>query len=273
MMKLWETKNGDGSSESANWILVNTKRCPKCEKRIDKNGGCNHMSCPCGHQFCWICMKNWKGHKGCNAYIEEKDGKMELVKKELDKYIHHYARYKAHERAQTFAETQLKEGADEVRVLQYLEENAGTSWREVDFLRMANRQLVECRRVMKFTYVFAYYMKDKAIITDSWMDLNMDGDPKRELGTKLFGVLDNCSWKKQKHKHVDRNSSRNEEEVAKRQKEQFEEHQNMLEQFTEELSQMVELPVAQIDRNEVINKTKFVKQYLKNILLYVEEQF
>jgi ariadne-1 len=44
-------------SETANWILANTKKCPKCAARIEKNQGCNHMSCKlCKYEFCWICM-------------------------------------------------------------------------------------------------------------------------------------------------------------------------------------------------------------------------
>lgn len=37
-------------SETANWILANTKSCPKCVSRIEKNKGCNHMTCSkCRH--------------------------------------------------------------------------------------------------------------------------------------------------------------------------------------------------------------------------------
>lgn len=32
------------------------KRCPGCRKFIEKNGGCNHMKCICGMQFCWRCL-------------------------------------------------------------------------------------------------------------------------------------------------------------------------------------------------------------------------
>jgi len=40
------------------------KECPKCSVRIEKNGGCNHMTCrPCGHEFCWICTGVYtRGH-------------------------------------------------------------------------------------------------------------------------------------------------------------------------------------------------------------------
>jgi hypothetical protein len=39
------------------------KRCPKCTKVIQKSGGCDHMIClgGCGHQFCWLCLAEWKG--------------------------------------------------------------------------------------------------------------------------------------------------------------------------------------------------------------------
>lgn len=39
-------------SETANWILVNTKKCPKCQTRIEKNQGCNHITCTKVRCFC-----------------------------------------------------------------------------------------------------------------------------------------------------------------------------------------------------------------------------
>ena len=65
-LERWNEKCRD-ESESANWILANTKSCPNCNTRIEKNQGCNHMTCrQCRHEFCWICMGKWCGHSGCN---------------------------------------------------------------------------------------------------------------------------------------------------------------------------------------------------------------
>jgi len=41
------------------------KACPKCHVKIEKNGGCNHMRCKCGHHFCWICLGDYRGRHFC----------------------------------------------------------------------------------------------------------------------------------------------------------------------------------------------------------------
>lgn len=54
LVKKWLKKCED-DSETANWISANTKECPKCGSTIEKNGGCNHMTCrKCRNEFCWM---------------------------------------------------------------------------------------------------------------------------------------------------------------------------------------------------------------------------
>ncbi|KAK4035073.1 hypothetical protein C8A01DRAFT_48684 [Parachaetomium inaequale] len=33
--------------------------CPRCKRLVMRSGGCNHMVCLCGHEFCIICAKHW----------------------------------------------------------------------------------------------------------------------------------------------------------------------------------------------------------------------
>uniref|UniRef100_UPI00398EA32F E3 ubiquitin-protein ligase parkin isoform X2 n=1 Tax=Pristiophorus japonicus TaxID=55135 RepID=UPI00398EA32F len=43
-------------------IKETTKRCPKCQVPVEKNGGCMHMKCPrtsCQFQWCWLCSREW----------------------------------------------------------------------------------------------------------------------------------------------------------------------------------------------------------------------
>ena len=38
-------------------------------------GGCNHVTCKCGHEWCWMCYKPWSEHGGGGiggGYVEEK---------------------------------------------------------------------------------------------------------------------------------------------------------------------------------------------------------
>ncbi len=41
-----------------------------------------------------------------------------------------------------------------------LQETDGSRWIDVQFLKAANEKLVECRRVLKYTYVFGYYLPE-----------------------------------------------------------------------------------------------------------------
>ena len=38
---------------------LNYKRCKKCKMIIEKTQGCNHITCRCGFQFCYVCGDDW----------------------------------------------------------------------------------------------------------------------------------------------------------------------------------------------------------------------
>lgn len=45
-----------------NMYLARVKKCPKCHYPMEKSGGCQHMLCRCGFNFCWECLTAWKDH-------------------------------------------------------------------------------------------------------------------------------------------------------------------------------------------------------------------
>ena len=162
----WQEKCRN-ESETANWILANTKKCPKCSVRIEKNQGCNHMTCrSCNYEFCWICMEGWDKHGSgtggfykCNRYdadAETADTDAARAKAELDRYLHYYQRYANHSEAGKFAQ-RMREGTEN-RMIELQASHGDSSWIDVQFLNAATEQLIECRRVLKYTYVFGYYL-------------------------------------------------------------------------------------------------------------------
>jgi ariadne-1 len=163
---MWAEKC-QSESETANWILVNTKKCPKCDSRIEKNQGCNHIHCKlCHHDFCWMCMGAWGqhdqatgGYYKCNRYDPNKpaDGDESRAKQELDRYLHYYRRYHGHEDSLKYAQKDRVKA--EQRMLERQESDKST-WMEVQFLKNATDQVIECRRVLKYTYVLGFYLDD-----------------------------------------------------------------------------------------------------------------
>jgi len=59
----WRGAVGKEDVSNYSWILENSKPCPKCRVNIEKNHGCMHMTCAkCSHEFCWLCLGDWKQH-------------------------------------------------------------------------------------------------------------------------------------------------------------------------------------------------------------------
>ena len=97
----WKDKCAS-ESETVNWMLLNTKKCPACSVRIEKNQGCNHMRCSskgCGIEFCWMCLGLWKdhgansgGYYSCNKFggaAAPAGGSLANAKAELERYMWH----------------------------------------------------------------------------------------------------------------------------------------------------------------------------------------
>nr|GEW49113.1 hypothetical protein [Tanacetum cinerariifolium] len=128
-VRKWVFQNKDESG-NITWILAYTKPCPSCRKPIEKNHGCMHMTCaqPCGHEFCWLCLAPYTGNSlhfdsTCNAYRGE--------------------------------------GGEVSNSERFRESARETLQRHAHYYEHAWLQRVECRRVLKWTYAYGFYIPEK----------------------------------------------------------------------------------------------------------------
>ncbi|KAK9138180.1 hypothetical protein Sjap_008774 [Stephania japonica] len=171
----WILKNS-AESENTNWILVNSKPCPKCKRPIEKNHGCMHMTCtpPCNFQFCWLCLGAWSehgertgGHYACNRYETAKqkgaydvtERRREMAKNSLERYTHYYERWAANQKSRQKALADLHQM--QAVQLDQIREKQCQIHGQVMFIIDAWKQIVECRRVLKWTYAYAYYLPER----------------------------------------------------------------------------------------------------------------
>ncbi|CAF0909099.1 unnamed protein product [Adineta ricciae] len=49
--------------------IAEGKNCPNCGEFVEKNGGCPHMTCKCGNEYCWNCLKPWHSHNYATCFV------------------------------------------------------------------------------------------------------------------------------------------------------------------------------------------------------------
>ncbi|KAG8499913.1 hypothetical protein CXB51_006550 [Gossypium anomalum] len=170
----WILKNS-AESENMNWILANSKPCPKCKRPIEKNQGCMHMTCtpPCKFEFCWLCLGAWAEHGertggfyACNRYeaakqegvYDEAERRREMAKNSLEKYTHYYERWASNQLSRQKALADLHQM--QTVHLEKLSDLQCTPESQLKFITEAWLQIVECRRVLKWTYAYGYYLPE-----------------------------------------------------------------------------------------------------------------
>lgn len=167
IMKEWNRKCAGETSEkidceTANWILSNTKDCPKCNVAIEKNGGCNHMTCKnasCRFEFCWICMADWKQHnyeRSCNRFDDKKEAEKQQARTKLQRYIHYWSRFHNHQKS---LQSEKKLISQINTLMEQLQQVYGMAWIEVQFLMESFKTLCHCRHTLMYSYAFAYFLE------------------------------------------------------------------------------------------------------------------
>ncbi|GJR58596.1 probable E3 ubiquitin-protein ligase ARI8 [Tanacetum coccineum] len=241
----WIMKNC-AESENMNWILANSKPCPKCKRPIEKNQGCMHMTCnpPCKYEFCWLCLGQWSDHGertggfyACNRYeaakqegahistlndkaqlryiahyaltlssaplffhpkatpiirgwflvsvfypkgetYDEAERRREMAKNSLERYTHYYERWATNQssRQKAIADLQQMQTVHlaKLSVLQNIPET------DLSYILEAWMQIVECRRVLKWTYAYGYYIPEPELAKRQFFEY-LQGDAEAGL--------------------------------------------------------------------------------------------
>ncbi|XP_026431641.1 probable E3 ubiquitin-protein ligase ARI8 [Papaver somniferum] len=114
--------------------------------------------------FCWLCLGDWMTHTSstggysvCNFYekakargqYEEEENIQKKAKDYLDRYSFYYKRFAEHHKKRVKAVECLRKMRS---VLKELRDIYGLSDSELEFITDAWQQIIECRRVLKWTY-------------------------------------------------------------------------------------------------------------------------
>jgi len=173
MVKEWEKRNADqGGDETMIWVQLHSSPCPKCQMAIQKNQGCNHMTCRppvgCGYDFCWVCKSKWGecDYYSCNKFKagevkpDDKDAALKEKANQLEKYLFYWKRYKAQDLSDKFQqelEVKLKKTIVEIRETS----TDPTALSLCEKINEALEQLYHCRTGLKWAFVYAYSCPDE----------------------------------------------------------------------------------------------------------------
>jgi len=194
MWELWDKKCKD-ESETVNWLTVHTKPCPKCRKPVEKNGGCNLVSCICGQAFCWLCggatgrEHTWTSIEGhsCGRYKEDREKESEKAKRDLKRYIHYQSRWKAHMDSLKLESKQRETLEATISDLERKESGV----KDYSWLTNGLQRLFRARRALSYSYPFAFHMfgddlfKDEMTTSEKEMKQNLFEDQQQQLERKV----------------------------------------------------------------------------------------
>jgi len=155
----------------------------------------------CKYEWCWVCMKNFRGHNdfyNCNKFIKmtkemadnntnsprkkslislfrrsskkekirEREEEREKNRIELERYLHYYHRFQNHSHSSELEKVIRQRAAQKVQEMQKDSELIAS---QLSYIFKGTDMLMECRNILKYTYVFAYFSFEE------------DANPKKEL--------------------------------------------------------------------------------------------
>jgi len=184
-------KRCDEDNATKKWMTEKSQKCPKCKVPIEKDGGCDHITCnSCQHQFCWLCLSDWQLIHACNR---PENAQNEIAS--LDDFLHYSRRFMNHRNSldlqkQLFERVKAK--IDSIKTARECTQG------EVKFLKDSLCTLADCRRTLMYTYPFAHSLVEnnyKTIFEDNQQKLEGAVEELSQLLEKDTGLENFESWK------------------------------------------------------------------------------
>jgi len=170
-MNKWFLKSTDDQA-SINLIKATTTICPKCKVALDRTTACNHITCKCGHQFCFQCLSDWgkcSYYKCANFKSREEAEEHEFKKQGGKQFAEGYKTptdwLLSHERYVAFSNKSLqyKKIADtqesrkekmKEKCLEYREQIIGGN---PQFIMDGYEILCKCYRILQYLIIWGFF--------------------------------------------------------------------------------------------------------------------
>jgi len=195
----WKEMGGEDAIEKR--LLVKCKKCPFCGQYcyIPDKVACDHITCACGREWCWLCYGDWRNHTSCNRMkANQIEAERARLKAEVEKslggsmdskramyYEHVCERYASHQRALLKAKKYLRKQVDAIlkgiarsgmfgypndddsaasKSSSFVPIDLDLFDRSTAFLKECVTLVLECRRIMKWSYVFLFFLPEKTTV-------------------------------------------------------------------------------------------------------------
>lgn len=152
----WNARDKGTESVDAKYLIDNSKPCPHCGARTEKNGGCLFMTCArCTKNWCWKCGGFDHHVWDCNREIYKHDDSDEI--KTMKRYLEYYKSFFEHGRSVEAIQTQMNDVQEKMAKLV----ESGTNYKNAEFLLQASKVLLDARRVLRWSFVRRFYIEDE----------------------------------------------------------------------------------------------------------------
>jgi len=141
----------NGEEKTLKWLEKYTQDCPKCTAPIEKNGGCNHMSCKgCSYQFCWVCLGDWAGsHYNCTTPTKASSSDRDLERRldMMSSSLSFNQLYVLHDSSRIHDDVRIKRIAED-KMQTYIRTIADASLENCEVIVEAIEHIFLCRHII-----------------------------------------------------------------------------------------------------------------------------